>query len=161
VTHALRLRLIAPRSRRIEWIKKADNLNDYDATRKVDRVDEERRRWTRFFYDVDSTDASLYDLVINAEKMSVQDAADLATAAARLESLKANKESLATLADTGLRSRVLAFLITNPATADLDVDIVASGGKVGVGGLSNAKLLDEATQIVARVPGVVSVDRAR
>jgi cytidylate kinase len=161
VSHAVRVRLIAPRSRRVDWIKRAEHVNDYEATLKLDRIDEERSRWTRFFYDVDWTDASLYDVVVNVERMSVQHAADVIGATARLECFQPTEESMRTLADVALKSRVLARLYTNPATVDFDVDVEADRGAIKVNGLSSARHLDEVMRVIAEAPGVQSVEARR
>jgi cytidylate kinase len=155
VSHALRVRLIAPKARRVEWIKRADHLNDYDATVKLDRIDEERSRWTQFFYDVD---AALYDLVINVERMSVQHAADVVGATARLDCFQPTEESMRLLADVALKSRVLARLYSNAATSDFDVDVTADRGAIKVNGLTSARHLDEVMRVIAEAPGVKSVE---
>jgi cytidylate kinase len=161
VTHALRVRLIAPRSQRVEWVKRHDKLNDYDASLKVDRIDEERSRWTHFFYEVDWTDPALYDLVVQVDRMTVRDGAEVVSSTARLDSFVATDDSKRTLANLALRSRVLARLFTCPATNDLDVDVTADSGRIRVCGLSSPRNIDEVMRVAADVPGVTAVDAAR
>lgn len=161
VFHVLSVRLIAPRPVRVEMCMQREQLNELEASRKVDRVDAERARWSRFFYGVDWTDPSFYDMVFNLESATVEDAAACVAYTAQLPSFSMTDASRKRLLDLALASRVKARLMTDSATQDLDVHIEADGGRVRVSGLVSQGHLEQVVAVVRHLPGVDKVETAQ
>ena len=61
----LRTRIIAPMKFRVEMAQERLNLTAAQAIEHIQRMDNERRKWTQYIYGVDWTDPSLYDIVLN------------------------------------------------------------------------------------------------
>ena len=154
ISHVLRVRLIAPRARRIEMATQMEQINRFEAGRKIDRVDAERARWTQFVFGINWADPALYDLVLNLESMSVQEAALIVVHAASRPSFQATADSQAMMADLTLAARIRALLITEPATAELALKVEVEDGHVKLTGLANARDLEKVTSLVRGTEGV-------
>ena len=79
----MRVRVIAPMEFRIQMAGERLHFTREEALDYIEKVDRARKRWTQYLYGVDWQDPSLYDLVINVESVSVDDAADLVAHLAR------------------------------------------------------------------------------
>jgi len=79
--HVLRVRLSGPLEARIEQAVARYGLDPDEARRQERASDGARAAWVRRLYGRDVTDPSLYDLVINATKLGVQECVALIVAA--------------------------------------------------------------------------------
>jgi cytidylate kinase len=152
----LRLRIIAPMEFRIRMAQERLGLARDDVIAQIRKIDEDRRKWTRYLYGVDWEDPSLHDLVINLEHISIDQACRLAAGMAMEAAFEFSPESKIQMDNLALASRVRAEMALNPFTSNLEVEVEAHGGEVTIKG----NLFDEADDVekVARsVPGVISV----
>lgn len=77
VSHAIKVRVIANTEARMrEAIKKEKSSGLVEAKDRIFKLDEERKRWSRAVYDIDISDSSQYDLVVNIGQMGTDDIAD-------------------------------------------------------------------------------------
>src|SRR5712691_11021725 len=89
VPHALRVRLIAPFEHRVkQWIKRTAEMtgetpSQRAATDFVRRDDSEKAGRMRYLYEVDIADPTLYELVVNTEKLRHDAVAELLERLAR------------------------------------------------------------------------------
>jgi cytidylate kinase len=154
----LRTRIIAPMEFRIDQVHNRLRCNRKEAIAYIEKVDEDRRKWTKFLYGLDWTDASLYDLVLNLEQINVQEACAVICSASKLKCFEFTPASQRALDDLAMASRVKANLAMDAATATLQFEVVADGGSVSVKGdivsPGQAKTIGD---IVRGVPGVVAV----
>ena len=74
---ALHLRLVAPFEQRAGVAARRLNLDAEAARKHVRRADEDRRAYLRQVHGVDGADPLLYDLVVNTERLAVEEAAEL------------------------------------------------------------------------------------
>jgi len=158
VEHLLKVRLIAPRAKRVELAMKREGITEFEANRRIDNVDAQRVRWSRYFYGVDWTDPALYDMVLNLEWTPVEDMAELVAAATRLPAYQPSEASRAHLRDVRLASHLRARLLTDPSTSDFLLEVKAEAGKVRVSGVSQREHIDLVTQVVQKEPGVEKVE---
>jgi len=82
--HLVRVRLSGPLEARIEQAVRRYGLSVEQARRQEHENDGARAAWVQRFYGRDVTDASLYDLVLNATKLDVEQCVALIAAAARM-----------------------------------------------------------------------------
>jgi len=75
--NALHIRLYAPFSRRVEWIADRRSLSKKEASKLVEDIDKKRRNYLQHYYGEDISDDKLYHLVINVEKLSITESADM------------------------------------------------------------------------------------
>jgi hypothetical protein len=80
--HVMRVRLTGPTEARIEQAIRRYGLSPEDARRHQRENDGARAAWVQRFYGRDVEDPSLYDLVINATRLGVEECVALVVAAA-------------------------------------------------------------------------------
>jgi cytidylate kinase len=75
--HVLKVRIIADLADRVKEEMKRENISAEEARQILQKDDEERRKWSKNLYGIDTWDPSLYDLVIDIKCISVDAAVDL------------------------------------------------------------------------------------
>lgn len=157
--HILRTRIIAPLDSRVRVAQERLKLTRAEALADIQRMDQNRSKWTRYLYGVDWGDPSLYDIVVNLECMDIHDACQTIAAAVRQRCFVFTPECQVALEDLALASRARAVLALEPATADLELDVSASRAVVSVAGrLSYPQQAGEVLRVVKRIPGVAGID---
>src|SRR5271165_533018 len=73
----LRVRVVASREDRVASIGRERGLDPTEAARYVESTDRERSRFIRLHFRKDLTDPLLYDLVLNASRLSVEECASI------------------------------------------------------------------------------------
>lgn len=160
ISHVVRVRLIAPRAKRIQMAMDSEGISSHQASCKIDQVDSERARWTEFVFGANWADPTLYDVVLNLERVDLEQAAELVCATVKLPAFRTSAESQGRLEDLALKSAVLAELLANPSTADLELKVETSAGEVSISGLNDRRLLDRVIEVARGVPGVAGVREA-
>jgi cytidylate kinase len=110
IPNLLRVRVVAPMKFRVAAVMETQGIDATAAKNHVHRMDAHRDKWVRFLYGVDWQDPSFYDLIVNLEKLSVDEACEVLTRAARLERYRWTEESKQKAADLALVARVTAEL---------------------------------------------------
>ncbi len=156
--HVLRTRIVAPMEFRVPMVQYRRQYSRKEAIAYIERMDEDRRKWVRFLYDVDWADASLYDLVLNLEQMTVVEACDIICLLAASPCYQTTKETQADLDNLALASCVKANLAVNPDTSELQFDIAAEGGSVTIkGDIDERSQARKIRGFVEKLPGVRAV----
>lgn len=150
IAHVIRVRVIADLECRIQTAMKQQHLSREDAAAYIEKVDKERREWTRFLFDVDWDDPRLYDIVLNLGRVSPDTACETVVRLAGAEEFKPTPGSMKAMRDLAVGSRVSAFLVTDPRTRGADLTVTADDGLVTVTGLTGSRTLWEAIPLVAR-----------
>jgi cytidylate kinase len=132
ISHVLRVRIVAPRSRRIAMCMERGGGDELDASRRIDQVDAERSRWTRALYGVDWSDPEIFDIVLNLESMDIEQMGDLIAKAIELPAFTATDESRGAMRDLCIRSRVMAKLVSEPVEGRPPVRLDVTGGELVV-----------------------------
>jgi len=160
VSHVLCIRLIAPLSFRIKKVQQERPVSDEEAVGLIEKVDQERRDWTRLLYGVDWLDPSLYDLTINLKTLDLEGAVEVAAAAAQRTEFQATEASREAMANLLLASQVKAALASNTDTHSCEVEVRAKDGVVFLHGkIRPESLVETVIQVASQVEGVQRVDR--
>ena len=77
IPHVLKVRIIADLEDRVQEEMKRENISAKEARRILRKDDEERRKWSKTLYGIDTWDPSLYDLVVRIKSLSVEGAVAL------------------------------------------------------------------------------------
>lgn len=93
IPHVLKVRIIADMEKRIECMMARESLPRTEALNMVKRVDEERKKWSQKLYGIDTWDSRLYDLVINIEKITIDDAVEMICRTVKLKPFQTTPES--------------------------------------------------------------------
>ena len=161
VSHAVRVRAIADMEYRIQAAMRHQGLARKDAVAYIDRVDKERRQWTRSVFDVEWDDPTLYDVVLNLSRMSAATACEMVVRLAEREEFQPTAASMKALRDLALGNRVAAMLARDERTRGTDLEVTADDGIVSVKGTTQSPALLAAVAAVARdVDGVKEVRSA-
>ena len=152
----LRLRVIAPAEFRIRMAQDRMKLSRAETIAHIQKMDEDRRKWTQYLYGVDWEDPSLYDLIINLEHISIEMASRLVSSMTKEAAFEFSPEYRSAMNDFALSSRVRAELAINPFTSNLEVEVQSSGGAITVKG-SLFEEQDEVRRVVLGVPGVIGL----
>jgi cytidylate kinase len=106
----LRVRVVAPMKFRVAAVMETQGLDATAAKNHVHRMDAHREKWVRFLYGAHWQDPSSYDLILNLEKLSVEEACEILTSVARLERFRWTEESQQEATDVALVAGVTAEL---------------------------------------------------
>ena len=147
IRHVLKVRVIADLDDRIQSEVDRENLSKKESLHMLKQDDEERRKWSKHLYGIDTQDPSLYDLVIHVGKMSTDDAAEVICNTAGLETFGTTPESQRAMEDLCIAAEVRAALMDR----EPDVDVVASDGIVQV---HTAALLTEGEQLMRDIEAI-------
>ncbi|MFZ5981130.1 MAG: cytidylate kinase family protein [Candidatus Zixiibacteriota bacterium] len=136
VPFVLRVRVNAPLGDRVKLLMEEEGLSREGAVEKIKDMDYRRRLWTQFLYDAEIIDPIFFDLVLNLEKISIDDAIEMVVAEIKKEPFQPTEETLKALKDLHLASIVKTHLLRATKTKALDLDVTAdsSTGKVIVSG---------------------------
>ena len=160
IPHVFRLRVIAPFELRVKRIGKklagqmSEGVNPRTVTDMVRRDDREKSGRMRYLYEADLNDPSLYDLVINTEKMSIEAGVELIAAAAGRADFATTDAGRQIVADRALASQVQVALATSPDTRKYQITVEAQRGVVTLAGTA---AMDEAALVARSVRGVREV----
>ena len=157
IRHVLRVRVVADTPFRVAAAMEMLGINARQAEAHIRKVDETRRKWTRFLYGVEWDDPSNYDVVLNLEHMGLSGACAAVTRLAALPQFQPTDASREALDNLALQSLVIAALAKDERTRDADFRVQAKSGVVTVEGLT--KLRDRAAvrEVATAVEGVREV----
>jgi cytidylate kinase len=160
IVHVLRVRVMAPFDMRVKRVMKkmagqmGESVDVRTTAEMVRRNDHEKFGRMRYLYDVDWSDPSLYDVVINTEKLATQAGIDLIIGLLHRPELAATETSRQVVRDRALASRVRTALAANAETRKYRINVEADRGVIQLEGTA---ALERATEVARAVPGVVDV----
>lgn len=111
VPHVLKVRIIAEMEDRAQLVMERDGLSKDEAIELLTTLDENRRKWSRRLYGIDTFDPHLYDLVIRIKKISVDDAVDIICHTVSLECFKTTPESQKMIENLAKAAEIKAALV--------------------------------------------------
>jgi hypothetical protein len=157
--HILRTRIIAPLEFRIGMARARLKLDRDQAVAYIEKMDQQRRKWTQFLYGVDWGDPSLYDIVLNLDHVDIEEACHVISSMARERCFEFTPECQAAMDDLALASRVRANLALNAPTSNLEVEVVAQRGSLAIKGrLVSIDQLEEVERVAWAVTGVTGLN---
>ncbi|MFC1823934.1 response regulator [Thermodesulfobacteriota bacterium] len=159
VSHTLRVCLIANLRYRIGAASREQGISDKEAVKLVQKREEDCSSWIDMLFNQDDPwDASLYDIVIPADKMTQADAVTLIADNALSDVVRPTENSMQALADFRLAARAEVAL----AREGHNVDVSAKEGSITITinkhVLMLSRLQDELRSIAEQVPGVAAVE---
>jgi cytidylate kinase len=76
IPNILKVRIIANLDYRINVVMERENISEEKARKLIYNLDVERRKWSMYLYGIDTNATELYDLVLQIDNLSVDDAID-------------------------------------------------------------------------------------
>jgi cytidylate kinase len=160
VSHVLKVRILADFEDRVRLEMEREGISEREAAHILEKDDEERRKWSRHLYGIDTWDPTLYDLVIHIKKIRVDAAVDMICNTVALQEFETTPESQKMIENLALAAEVRAAIID----VKPDVRVVASDGNVQIKtteiGSRELALEKELERIAAAIPGVNDVETA-
>lgn len=158
IPQVLRVRVVADMEFRIRAAMNRLKIERDAAIAHIDRIDKERKKWSRFLYGIEWGDPNLYDVVLNLEKLSIEGACETLVRMTALAEFQETAESKTALQDLTLSSKVWAALAKHELTRKVAVRVSASDGRVTVeGSVGSQRVVDTIPEIVRQVEGVRDV----
>jgi cytidylate kinase len=157
IPFALNVRVLAATDDRIQEVIRREKVSLDEALRILERIDEERRRWSQHLYGVDTWDPGLYDMVINLRSLTVDDAVRLIAQNIQKPAFQSTPETRRVLDNHALAAQVEAALIaefpqTKVSARDGDVFVAIHGAMS-----QQQRLTDKARDLASFVDGVKQV----
>lgn len=157
VSHVLKVRIIADMGTRVANEMKRENISEKEARHILMKDDEERRKWSKSLFGIDTWDPSLYDFVLNISKLTVDDAVDIIEHTVKLKHFQTTPESKKAMNDLWLACEVKAVLLD----VKPDIEVSASDGIVLVKTRAHISqeehLVEELKKAGKRIAGVKEV----
>lgn len=160
IPHVLRVRVKAPFELRVKRAAKklagqmGEVVNPRTVTDMVRRDDTEKSSRFRYLYEVDINDPSLYELILNTERLSPDAAVELIAVAAGRPDFATTEAGRQVVADRALASGVQVALATHPETRKYRITVEAQRGVVT---LEATTAMDRAVEVARTVQGVREV----
>jgi cytidylate kinase len=111
IPHVLKVRIIADLEDRVKEEVKRENISAEEARRILLKDDEERRKWSKNLYGIDTWDPSLYDLVININYITVDGAVNIIKYTLKDPRFQTTPEGQKLVDEMSLAARIEAALI--------------------------------------------------
>jgi cytidylate kinase len=158
VSHVLRVRVIAGMEFRIRAAREQMKCGREEAIAYIEKVDKKRRKWAQFLYGVEWDDPSLYDVVLNLDRMSVDSACLSLSRMVEMVEFQITPSSRKAQEDLLLACAVWIALAKDERTKTAFVNVAADGGKVTVrGNAGSGKTVDAVSSVAREVQGVKEV----
>jgi len=77
IPNILKVRIIADFERRIKVVMRRKNIDEEEARKLLHKIDSERRKWGMSLYCIDTCISELYDIVLQINNLSTDDAVDI------------------------------------------------------------------------------------
>lgn len=123
VSHAFKVRILADLEDRLAEEMKREHISSVEEARAaLLRGDEERARWSKQLYGIDTRDPSLYDLVIHMRAITVDDAVDIIQCALEQPNFQTTPESQKAMENLLLAAQVQASLVDDIPSARVEVE---------------------------------------
>ncbi len=158
VPHLLAVRINADLEDRVKIAQERDGMARGEAFRFLKKLDAQRKKWARQMFGVDVDDSSLYDVVLQLRKLTLDDAVDVICSTARSNRFVATTESQSFLDDLLLASEVKTALLDSRP----DVRVSAKAGHVLVEAVDDGSDEEEITEhicgIAQKIKGVTRLE---
>ncbi len=162
----LKVRVIAPLKPRAQKLAETQKITFEEALKTIEKMDESRIKWTRFLYEVDWRDPTLYDLVINLDAITIEGACGILECALNQKEFVESPDSAAIIEDFVLASRVKHALAAHDYTKGLELEVLAEKGIIKISGSfetggifpsGKKRIKNDLTVVAQQVPGVKKV----
>jgi cytidylate kinase len=156
---ALHVRIYSSRPSRIRHLMDQEGLSSEAAEKMITKSDHERKGFLKFAFHRDWDDLSLYDLIINRDKLSAESASSLIIEMAQSQEIKeCSLTALESMERMSLEKKIESALIRNDVnTNEFNIEIPKKGVVSITGWTYTQEAKDRVLRAVQEVPGVQEV----
>lgn len=157
ISHVVTVRVCAPLEVRRQRMLERLNTDDVaHVAEEIHRNDEAHTAIVKRHYGLQWSDPEHYDLVLNTQRVSVQECVDEVLGLVRSPKFAETEASRGRLEDLALAARVWAALRRSAETRDTRATVTSSAGVVLVSGCGTDEML-KIVEVAVAVPGVRDV----
>jgi cytidylate kinase len=159
VPHVISVRVCAPFELRVKRIMERLNTDDRDFVENEIRMSEEAHgAITRRHFGISWQHSDRYDLVLNTERLTIEECADEVVSLCDDPNFQETPESQRIFGNLALAAHVRSALRQDPRTNKMQVSITGENGVVTLSGLVDSDQEPKhAVEVAAMVPGVKNV----
>lgn len=157
IAHVLKVRIIVDLEQRVLEEMKRENLSEEQARQIIKKDDEERRKWGLSLYGKDTSDSSLYDMVLHIKHMALDEAIDIIVHAVKLPCFQTTPESRKTLDNLALAAHVQAVLLKELGQTEVFAQEGAVSVHLGAPPFMQKEMTARIESIVGNVPQVKTI----
>lgn len=159
VPHVLAVRVCAPFDLRVKRMMERLNTADRDFVENEIRLSEEAHAAiTRRHFGVNWQDSELYDLVLNTERLTVEECADEVMELIDDHTFQETSDSQRVFRNLALAAHVRSALRQDPRTNKMQVSVTGENGAITLAGLvDSGQEPKHAAEVAYLVPGVKDV----
>jgi cytidylate kinase len=128
IPHVLKVRILADLEDRVKEEMKRENISAEEARRILLTDDEERRKWSKSIYGIDTRDPDLYDLVIKIKCLEVDNAVETIKSTLKAPCFQTTPEGQKLVDEMSLAARIEAALIEDIRS----IQVEAKGAEVSI-----------------------------
>lgn len=110
IPNILKVRIIANIEDRVQEEMRRENISAKDARGVLTKDDEERRKWSRYLFGIDTKDSSLYDVVLHIDNLQVDDAVEILTDISQRSCFQTTDETRMMLNDAYLTAKAYSII---------------------------------------------------
>lgn len=155
VSHVLRVRVVSDPEHRIRAVMNKMGMERSKARRYIEEVDEDRKRWAKSMYGVSLEEMVNYDVIVNLEQMSLENAASALIGIAQLPDFQMTPASKKSMLDLQLGAKVRLALARDERTCQAALKVRADDGIVTVSYVpQDAKLAEFIPEVLRPLPGI-------
>lgn len=122
ISHAIKIRIISDFGSRVSEQMAREKTTEAQARKTLADYDNERRKWSKSIYNIDTTDPTLYDLILNINHISVDDCISMISQTLSFPSFQTNTESKRKLDDMSMAATAKALIINKYYDALVSAD---------------------------------------
>ena len=138
VPHVLRVFVIASMEYRIQAAIDRLRCDRNKAIEFIHNIDKKRDNWVRYLYDVDRHDPSLYDIVINLDRMNIESACEIICTSGSQQGFQTTPESQKRLKDLVLAAEIRSMLASDGSIDDDSLEVDADDGVIILQGMAHS-----------------------
>ena len=157
VSHVLKVRILADFQDRVRRKMADEGTSDRQAAHILKNDDDQRRKWGKHLYGIDTWDPYLYDLVIHVRKIDIDHAVDIICDTVKLGNFAATPESQKVIENLALAAEAKAAIVNLKP----DVEVAALDGTVMIKATINeskeGSIIRKIENVARSVPGVNDV----
>ncbi|MHC4942018.1 MAG: cytidylate kinase-like family protein [Planctomycetota bacterium] len=157
ISHVLKVRIIADWDDRIRLEMERENISEREAAQILKKDDEERRKWSKYLYGIDTSDANLYGLVIHIHRITPDLAAKLICETVQSKVFQTTPESSKDMEDLFIAAQVRVALVDQIPNCGVS----SEDGIVNVNVRANLSqeemIVKEVNEIASTVKGVKEI----
>ncbi|MBF0099820.1 MAG: cytidylate kinase-like family protein [Desulfobacterales bacterium] len=153
IPHVLKVRIIANMNDRIQEEMKREHISAEKAQYLIKKDDDERRKWGQSLYGIDTSESSLYDMVLHIKTLNVDDVVKIILNTVELACFQTTTQSQEILDDLTLAAQVEIALIEEFPK----VTVISKSKKVTIQvttGLTMLKNLSKEKEITKRIEDI-------